>query len=455
MKRTYPCSYQIEEDQIYEACPFEKEQTILFSLHGDRLTLEYRSYLPHVDTHISEKFHFVRQAQPSKALASLPDIPKNIPDALAVIRRWLKETGDLESFRKLDEESANGTFHFQVGLWARNDFGLWAGYDLAGQFARLGITHPDSMSGLLITSLWRLENGKPANLKGQVAEFMSWIAEKVLNEEASATVDKDGISFYLNLPKHGREPSTERILLGIKELDASAWAYESGKGLRPASETQKQVLDEQLAYLRRLEKELNSLSANWPPDKSREPIGFEDKTSVEWSRRNTLIGYAPFTYWVNWLPINLDEEYQGIRDVDFANRLYLTGASVNDFVKLEDGKYKWSADPINVWENAGLESVEYCGDFAVVDLWIVNGGGSSTSFSVTKIFQLKHSVLWTVGEIQGDGSPKSTIVDCEESMVTVHSADKWQRWDNEMDVGKFKFGENELRLLSWKTVTIE
>ena len=40
--------------------------------------------------------------------------------------------------------------HFSLGMYLRNNWGLWGGSRLSHYFETRGVQHPDSMSGLII-----------------------------------------------------------------------------------------------------------------------------------------------------------------------------------------------------------------------------------------------------------------------------------------------------------------
>jgi len=51
--------------------------------------------------------------------------------------------------------------HFGLGLWMRNNWGLWGDSPLARWFQARGIDHADAMSGIILDSFWRHLNGRP------------------------------------------------------------------------------------------------------------------------------------------------------------------------------------------------------------------------------------------------------------------------------------------------------
>ena len=56
----------------------------------------------------------------------------------------------------------------------RNDWGLWGGSPLARYFNRLGVFHPDDISGIILTSFWRHLNGRPIKLDEQVKHYQDY-----------------------------------------------------------------------------------------------------------------------------------------------------------------------------------------------------------------------------------------------------------------------------------------
>ncbi len=56
------------------------------------------------------------------------------------------------TFSNAAEAAGNGFAHFGLGMWIRNRL-LWADTNLQRWFIRHGITHPDSMSGLILESI--------------------------------------------------------------------------------------------------------------------------------------------------------------------------------------------------------------------------------------------------------------------------------------------------------------
>ncbi len=64
--------------------------------------------------------------------------------------------------------------HFGLGLWIRNNWGLWGGSRLAQHFRALGIFHPDDMSSIILESYHRRLNGRPVELEQQIRKYQEY-----------------------------------------------------------------------------------------------------------------------------------------------------------------------------------------------------------------------------------------------------------------------------------------
>lgn len=107
---------------------------------------------------------------PTKVGASEKDIyiPPDLESALKELKKMLRPEL-LEKMRKGTEEGMI-EYHFGLGMWMRNIWGLWSGSDLAKWFNSHGVKHPDEMSGVILSSLWRDLNGKPLDLDKQLKQ---------------------------------------------------------------------------------------------------------------------------------------------------------------------------------------------------------------------------------------------------------------------------------------------
>jgi hypothetical protein len=111
-------------------------------------------------------------------------IPKNLNDALNYLDcKW--SASDKEKFRQIDERDVLATLHFGTGAAIRNSWGLWKKKktSLRKSFNKMGIYHPDDISGIIFTSFHRTLNNKPIDLDKQVEFYkVYWAKHKVMSD---------------------------------------------------------------------------------------------------------------------------------------------------------------------------------------------------------------------------------------------------------------------------------
>jgi hypothetical protein len=84
-------------------------------------------------------------------------------DCFAELERLLSPE-DLKQLKESTAENLN-LYHFGLGLWMRNYWGLWSGSRLQKYFLELGFTEPDAMSGVIINCFWLHLNHRPIRLE--------------------------------------------------------------------------------------------------------------------------------------------------------------------------------------------------------------------------------------------------------------------------------------------------
>lgn len=89
-------------------------------------------------------------------------IPSDLQDCFKQLDKLLSYT-DKQSFASTSENSLD-KYHMGLGLWMRNNWGLWKGSRLSNYFNKLGVLHPDDMSGIIIRFYHRHLNGHEFNL---------------------------------------------------------------------------------------------------------------------------------------------------------------------------------------------------------------------------------------------------------------------------------------------------
>lgn len=108
-----------------------------------------------------------------KAEAKIAYVPKDLEDALSELDKLLpKETKD--KIRGMKKEGDMIEFHFSLGMWIRNEWGLWKGSRLYVSLAKLGFGHPDDMSGLILDEYWRKLHGLPPDIETRAKRLQDW-----------------------------------------------------------------------------------------------------------------------------------------------------------------------------------------------------------------------------------------------------------------------------------------
>ncbi|HJX55048.1 MAG TPA: DUF6794 domain-containing protein [Polyangia bacterium] len=95
-----------------------------------------------------------------------------IPEDLDACFKELKSTLTPEFIAKIKQGTEADTIHYHhdLGMWMRNNWGLWHGSRLATWLLAKGVHHPDDMSGIILRSYWRHLRGKPIQLEKQIAD---------------------------------------------------------------------------------------------------------------------------------------------------------------------------------------------------------------------------------------------------------------------------------------------
>lgn len=86
-------------------------------------------------------------------------IPKDIEDCCVQLDKILSEK-DKEYIKGLSIEDLIKNLHFSLGMWIRNNWGLWGGSRLQQYFFDKKVDHPDGMSGEILRAYYNWLNKK-------------------------------------------------------------------------------------------------------------------------------------------------------------------------------------------------------------------------------------------------------------------------------------------------------
>lgn len=113
-------------------------------------------------------------------------IPKDLEDCFTELSKIMAPE-NLERFKTGDENTVVGGAHRGLGMWLRNNWGLWSGSRLAVYFKQIGLTHPDDMSTIILRSYHRRLNGKDIQLEQQIDYYQDYW-KKVKERESAKGV---------------------------------------------------------------------------------------------------------------------------------------------------------------------------------------------------------------------------------------------------------------------------
>lgn len=99
-------------------------------------------------------------------------IPTDLEDCFSTLDSLLSPE-DIQTMKAGTEDDMI-QYHFGLGMWMRNNCGLWGGSRLAKWFNGIGINHPDDMSGIILDSNWRYLNSRPIELDDQVSYYQKY-----------------------------------------------------------------------------------------------------------------------------------------------------------------------------------------------------------------------------------------------------------------------------------------
>ena len=100
-------------------------------------------------------------------------VPKNLNEAIEQLQVVLHDSTK-ENILIMTEEDFVARSHFGLGMWIRNNWGLWKNNELANYFNSLGIYHPDDMSGIILTSYYRELQGQDWRVEEQVKYYQEY-----------------------------------------------------------------------------------------------------------------------------------------------------------------------------------------------------------------------------------------------------------------------------------------
>jgi hypothetical protein len=95
-------------------------------------------------------------------------IPKDINECMTELDRLLDKESKDKFMNQEEGKAVANAYRPGVGLWIRNNWGLWGGSRLQKYFFDKGAKDPEGISWIILTCYHRHLNGRPLDLEGQL-----------------------------------------------------------------------------------------------------------------------------------------------------------------------------------------------------------------------------------------------------------------------------------------------
>jgi len=172
-------------------------------------------------------------APPSDQADTSRYVPADLDDAIAEAECLLPPS-DLDLFRSTPEREAIADAHFAIGMFMRNEWGLWAGSRLSEYFNAAGLFHPDDISSVVLKALWRKQNHLAFDLRAEIRYYQQYWREcgDPPDPVCSTCGVPISVSVVLTQPAEREGEPDGCIHLGTCS-NGHHWAYRFGHGWYP------------------------------------------------------------------------------------------------------------------------------------------------------------------------------------------------------------------------------
>ncbi len=108
--------------------------------------------------------------------------PNTLEETYTALGIVMTNDDEYEKFKKCSKDDLSD-YHHGLGRWIRNIFGLWAKDPLYDEMVRLGFTHPDDMSSIIIESFHAKINNYDYSLEKEAEYYVEYWAKALADDE--------------------------------------------------------------------------------------------------------------------------------------------------------------------------------------------------------------------------------------------------------------------------------
>ncbi|MEM6516987.1 MAG: leucine-rich repeat domain-containing protein, partial [Bacteroidota bacterium] len=147
-------------------------------------------------------------------------IPKNLNECFDQLNLMFSPKRIKEIKTKSEEEFSVGS-HFGLGMWIRNNWGLWQGSRLYKYFNEKGLNHPDDMSSVILTFYHRHLNNRNLKLINQIKgykEYWKKANKEIASKRFKAKTTNENTYTDLKLAFEYSDSIIDIELIGYEEI---------------------------------------------------------------------------------------------------------------------------------------------------------------------------------------------------------------------------------------------
>ena len=155
-------------------------------------------------------------------------VPVNLEECFVELKKMLHPELINEMRRGTEDDMIR--YHHGLGMWIRNNWGLWGGSRLAKYFNSLGLFHPDDMSGIILDSFWRHLHGKPLEIEERIQHSQAYWKAVADPKPLKFPQCRSGIKYEGYLTGETADSMPQAIHFGHCKVNNTLWVFEHGKG---------------------------------------------------------------------------------------------------------------------------------------------------------------------------------------------------------------------------------